>query len=161
MSRRQPIDHLAKCRKVAGRTVNYAVANDAKSARESLFNWPGVHHLLERPASGQALNPVMTALDLRRTPLYRAYLSKAMTALPTPTAVNQRVGGFRETKRSSPGRTRTYDKAVNSRLLYQLSYRGRTRRLGRGILKSISRSALGQGLLRAGRLCRLDGRCGH
>jgi hypothetical protein len=25
---------------------------------------------------------------------------------------------------SSPGRTRTYDKAVNSRLLYQLSYRG-------------------------------------
>ena len=24
----------------------------------------------------------------------------------------------------SPGRTRTYDKAVNSRLLYQLSYRG-------------------------------------
>ena len=27
-------------------------------------------------------------------------------------------------KRSSPGRTRIYDKAVNSRLLYQLSYRG-------------------------------------
>ena len=27
-------------------------------------------------------------------------------------------------KRSSPGRTRTYDPAVNSRLLYQLSYRG-------------------------------------
>ena len=26
--------------------------------------------------------------------------------------------------RSSPGRTRTYDPAVNSRLLYQLSYRG-------------------------------------
>lgn len=25
---------------------------------------------------------------------------------------------------SSPGRTRTYDKAINSRLLYQLSYRG-------------------------------------
>jgi hypothetical protein len=25
---------------------------------------------------------------------------------------------------SSPGRTRTYDKPVNSRLLYQLSYRG-------------------------------------
>ena len=25
---------------------------------------------------------------------------------------------------SSPGRTRTYDPAVNSRLLYQLSYRG-------------------------------------
>ena len=24
----------------------------------------------------------------------------------------------------SPGRTRTYDKSVNSRLLYQLSYRG-------------------------------------
>jgi hypothetical protein len=27
-------------------------------------------------------------------------------------------------KASSPGRTRTYDPAVNSRLLYQLSYRG-------------------------------------
>ena len=26
--------------------------------------------------------------------------------------------------KSSPGRTRTYDKAINSRLLYQLSYRG-------------------------------------
>ncbi len=33
------------------------------------------------------------------------------------------VGGFANQK-SSPGRTRTYDKAVNSRLLYQLSYRG-------------------------------------
>ena len=32
----------------------------------------------------------------------------------------------RETRgsKSSPGRTRTYDPAVNSRLLYQLSYRG-------------------------------------
>jgi hypothetical protein len=29
-----------------------------------------------------------------------------------------------EIAQSSPGRTRTYDKAVNSRLLYQLSYRG-------------------------------------
>ena len=28
------------------------------------------------------------------------------------------------TTASSPGRTRTYDKPVNSRLLYQLSYRG-------------------------------------
>ena len=28
------------------------------------------------------------------------------------------------TEFSSPGRTRTYDKAINSRLLYQLSYRG-------------------------------------
>ena len=32
-----------------------------------------------------------------------------------------------QTENSSPGRTRTYDKAVNSRLLYQLSYRGSIR----------------------------------
>ena len=32
-----------------------------------------------------------------------------------------------EKKLSSPGRTRTYDPAVNSRLLYQLSYRGMDR----------------------------------
>ena len=40
----------------------------------------------------------------------------------------------------SPGRTRTCDKSVNSRLLYQLSYRGMRRRMaairrGRGSIK--------------------------
>ena len=39
-------------------------------------------------------------------------------------AVNHTVALFRREKESSPGRTRTYDPAVNSRLLYQLSYRG-------------------------------------
>jgi len=39
--------------------------------------------------------------------------------------VNQTVAGFRRPIFSSPGRTRTYDPAVNSRLLYQLSYRGK------------------------------------
>ena len=34
----------------------------------------------------------------------------------------------------SAGRTRTYDRAVNSRLLYQLSYRGSERRLRRAML---------------------------
>ncbi|MEY2726361.1 MAG: hypothetical protein RLZZ458_2228 [Planctomycetota bacterium] len=38
--------------------------------------------------------------------------------------VNQTVGESSLTGFSSSGRTRTYDPAVNSRLLYQLSYRG-------------------------------------
>jgi hypothetical protein len=38
--------------------------------------------------------------------------------------VNQKVSEFRRQNKSSPGRTRTYDPAVNSRLLYQLSYQG-------------------------------------
>ena len=39
-------------------------------------------------------------------------------------SVNLAVGESSLTEFSSPGRTRTYDKAINSRLLYQLSYRG-------------------------------------
>ena len=38
--------------------------------------------------------------------------------------VNWSVASVRRTDFSSPDRTRTYDKAINSRLLYQLSYRG-------------------------------------
>jgi hypothetical protein len=38
--------------------------------------------------------------------------------------VNRLAGTFRRPTQGSPGRTRTYDPAVNSRLLYQLSYRG-------------------------------------
>ena len=34
------------------------------------------------------------------------------------------LGKMEGADRGSPGRTRTCDKAVNSRLLYQLSYRG-------------------------------------
>ena len=37
----------------------------------------------------------------------------------------------RRMKSGSPGRTRTCDKAVNSRLLYQLSYRGTMARAAR------------------------------
>ena len=37
------------------------------------------------------------------------------------------VSGLDKRKLGSPGRTRTYDPAVNSRLLYQLSYRGSTK----------------------------------
>ena len=37
--------------------------------------------------------------------------------------VNWRVAEKFATGKSSPGRTRTYDPAINSRLLYQLSYR--------------------------------------
>ena len=43
--------------------------------------------------------------------------------LRTP-GVNWCEVSFRRKETSSSGRTRTYDKAVNSRLLYQLSYRG-------------------------------------
>ena len=39
-------------------------------------------------------------------------------------SVNLAVGESSLTEFSSPDRTRTYDKAINSRLLYQLSYRG-------------------------------------
>jgi hypothetical protein len=60
--------------------------------------------------------------------------------------VNQKVPGFRKPNLSSPARTRTSDKAVNSRLLYQLSYRGMGRRESRiGTLKSILTPARGQG----------------
>jgi hypothetical protein len=51
--------------------------------------------------------------------------------------VNPTVALFRREKESSPGRTRTYDPAVNSRLLYQLSYRGMRRRLA---IQAIGRS---------------------
>ena len=37
--------------------------------------------------------------------------------------INRRVAEKFATRKSSPGRTRTYDPAINSRLLYQLSYR--------------------------------------
>ena len=42
---------------------------------------------------------------------------------------------FGHVQKGSPDRTRTYDKAVNSRLLYQLSYRGLRCRL-MGFVKS-------------------------
>ena len=38
--------------------------------------------------------------------------------------VNGYEVSFRRKETSSPGKTRTCDKAVNNRLLYQLSYRG-------------------------------------
>ncbi len=39
-------------------------------------------------------------------------------------ALTGRYAFLRRKTVSSPGRTRTYDPAINSRLLYQLSYRG-------------------------------------
>ena len=41
------------------------------------------------------------------------------------------IAGGHFAEGSSPGRTRTSDKAVNSRLLYQLSYRGPEALVGR------------------------------
>ena len=37
------------------------------------------------------------------------------------------MGTVSERKKGSPGRTRTSDHSINSRALYQLSYRGTTR----------------------------------
>src|SRR4051794_7744757 len=62
-------------------------------------------------------------------------------------AVNHTVALFRRQKRSSPGRTRTYDLAVNSRSLYQLSYRGSEILFWRGV----ARLARVAGWLRGGR----------
>ena len=42
----------------------------------------------------------------------------------SPRLFSMKLFVFARVSESSPGRTRTYDKAVNSRSLYQLSYRG-------------------------------------
>jgi hypothetical protein len=49
-----------------------------------------------------------------------------MTTKRTPASENPRNHGLSEAGDDSRGRTRTYDKPVNSRLLYQLSYAGMT-----------------------------------
>ena len=48
----------------------------------------------------------------------------AVTVAPTLSLIAGRRTGFVCRSLGSPGRTRTCDKSVNSRLLYQLSYRG-------------------------------------
>lgn len=61
----------------------------------------------------------------RRKPLRElAVNAKRPAADLSAPGVNSCVGLARRKTKSSPGRTRTYDKPVNSRLLYQLSYRG-------------------------------------
>ena len=62
-------------------------------------------------------------------------MQNAEATLAPAFRVNQKARGFRRPNLSSPGRTRTYDKAVNSRLLYQLSYRGMARQSGVELLK--------------------------
>jgi hypothetical protein len=73
-------------------------------------------------------------------------MKNAEATLASAIAFNQTVAGCWTPIFSSPARTRTSDKAVNSRLLYQLSYRGMGRRENRiGTLKSILTPAGGQG----------------
>ena len=61
----------------------------------------------------------------QRKPLKRLDVNAKRRKLGlTAFCVNQYGGSFRASYLSSSGRTRTYDPAVNSRLLYQLSYRG-------------------------------------
>ena len=54
----------------------------------------------------------------------KARNAKRPSADLSASGVNCLVCFVRRKTKSSPGRTRTYDPAVNSRLLYQLSYRG-------------------------------------
>jgi hypothetical protein len=54
----------------------------------------------------------------------KAVNAKRPAADLSASGVNWWAGQIRDQRKSSPGRTRTYDPAVNSRLLYQLSYRG-------------------------------------
>ena len=48
----------------------------------------------------------------------------AMLAFANSTDAAEEVAVGADSSNGSPSRTRTYDKPVNSRLLYQLSYRG-------------------------------------
>ena len=57
----------------------------------------------------------------------KARNAKRPSADLSASGVNWLVCSVRRKTKSSPGRTRTYDPAVNSRLLYQLSYRGSAR----------------------------------
>ena len=59
-----------------------------------------------------------------KTRQYKAKTPNAGATLAPAFGVNQQGARFRGPFFSSPARTRTSDKAVNSRLLYQLSYRG-------------------------------------
>jgi hypothetical protein len=73
-------------------------------------------------------------------------MQNAKATLALAFTANRKAAEFRRPNLSSPARTRTSDKAVNSRLLYQLSYRGMGRRENRiGTLKSILTPAGGQG----------------
>ena len=54
----------------------------------------------------------------------KALNAKRPAAELSAPGVNWRGGSVRRKRTSSPTRTRTLDLAVNSRLLYQLSYRG-------------------------------------
>ena len=60
----------------------------------------------------------------RETPAEQSPNAKRRETHLSAILVNGIVGQFRGRMKSSPGRTRTYDLAVNSRSLYQLSYRG-------------------------------------
>ena len=57
-------------------------------------------------------------------PLNTGHKQKTPRGTLSAFSVNLAVSESSLTGFSSPGRTRTYDKAINSRLLYQLSYRG-------------------------------------
>ncbi len=58
-----------------------------------------------------------------QNPLDTAKKAKRPAVDCSTPGVNLCVGLVRRKPTSAPGRTRTYDPAVNSRLLYQLSYR--------------------------------------
>ena len=64
------------------------------------------------------------AARMAETLAAKAHNAKRPAADLSALGVNWRGFYVRRKPKSSPGRTRTYDKPVNSRLLYQLSYRG-------------------------------------
>jgi hypothetical protein len=82
-----------------------------------------VHSLSQRFGDGVEQR-VGLSFALAHNPLVPKDYRKAPAAFAPGLSVNWIGGEVRRFQSSSPGRTRTYDKAVNSRLLYQLSYRG-------------------------------------
>ena len=74
-------------------------------------------HARETESRGGRLDPTQSVAEKAETQERRQANRSAFS-------VNRSVAWVRRTETSSPGRTRTYDPAVNSRLLYQLSYRG-------------------------------------
>ena len=78
--------------------------------------------------SGWSASGLPPALPLGAIlPMFRQVVSHALYVAMKPEADARLCSGFPREKVGSPGRTRTSDPAVNSRLLYQLSYRGAER----------------------------------
>ena len=132
MHRQWPIQ--ARCPPPAYRArVARAVNPRGVFTREPESSGPGVRAAKPILLAGSASKPgrslskprLPAAVPDRRKVLQKSGLKRnARDPAGRNTGVNLGVGRFRRRSKGSPTRARTWDPAVNSRLLYQLSYRG-------------------------------------